>query len=165
MPSRPLRRKSGSLPPAFSLVEVVIALGVVSFVLLSMLGLLSTGLQSHRESAEDTNLAFCAETAISLLRSGGFSRAASETAYQETNATPDFYFDAAGQVQVDSDGKPVKFQNPESHYACTVTRATPTLDQPTANLLYLRLKFSWPLAAPSTARQQRVVITSLAKYD
>lgn len=151
--------------PAFSLVEVVIALGLTSFALLSMVGLLAIGLQNNRESTEETNLALCTETALSILRSRGFNLAASDVSYKETDSTPDFYFDGTGNLVVDANGLPAKTQSPDALYACTVTRATPTLDQPTTKLIYLRLQFHWPLAAPAAARQHRIVITSLANYE
>ena len=46
-----------SLPKrAFSLIEVVIALGLVSFVLVALLGLFSAGFNSSRDSGTDTTL-------------------------------------------------------------------------------------------------------------
>jgi uncharacterized protein (TIGR02598 family) len=40
--------------PAFSLVEVMIAIGVVAFALLSLLALLPLGLRIEKESAEES---------------------------------------------------------------------------------------------------------------
>ena len=42
---------------AFSLVEIVLAIGIVSFALLGMMGLVSVSFQSERSSASDTDLA------------------------------------------------------------------------------------------------------------
>lgn len=42
---------------AFSLIEVTIAIGIVAFSLVAMLGLIGVGLQSSRQSADDTAVA------------------------------------------------------------------------------------------------------------
>ena len=152
---------------AFSLIEVVLALALISFALLSMVGLLSTGLKSSRESGEDTSLAFCTETAQEILRSKGFLNALTQAAYATNDTIPDFYFDSAGCLQCDTNGLVLTASNSESLYGCTVTRVLPAVPpvQTTTNLLMLQLKFSWPLAAPATNRYQRIVPMSLANYE
>ncbi len=153
--------------PAFSLVEVVIALGLVSFALLSLVGLLLTGLRTSRESGEDTSLAFCTETAQDLLRAAGFSNALNKAAYAPGEATPDFYFDSLGGLQTDTNGVPLTNANSESLYGCTVTRRAPAPAplQTTTNFQIYQLKFVWPLAAPAANRQERIVPVSLANYE
>ncbi len=54
---------------AFSLVEVVIALGICTFVLIAILGLFATGLQSTRESEEQIHAANLASMLVSLRAS------------------------------------------------------------------------------------------------
>jgi len=149
----------------FSLVEVVIALGLISIVILPMVGLLSIGFTTNRESTEDANLTLCAETTLSILHADGFSSVSTNTGYQSNDTTPDFYFDATGRLIVDANGLPATTPDSSTYYACSVTRQTPTLDQATTRLLYLQLKFSWPWLASAANRQNRVVIGSLAKYD
>ena len=51
---------------AFSLVEVVLALGICSFVLIALLGIFATGLQSNRESEQQIQAANLASMLISL---------------------------------------------------------------------------------------------------
>lgn len=150
---------------AFSLVEVVIAIGLVSFALLALVGLLVTGLKSSRESGEDTSLAFCTETTQALLRAEGFAEVSTTTAYAPGDSTPDFFFDSSGNLQADSAGVPLDIQNADSLYGCIVTRSAPLQSQATTNLLVCQLKFTWPLAAPATNRQQRIVPASLANYE
>lgn len=140
---------------AFSLVEVVIAIGLVSFALLALVGLLTVGLKSSRESGDDTILAVCTETAQALVRAEGFSQLSANTAYADT--TPDFFFDSTGALLTN--------QSADAVYGCLVTRAAPVLSQATTNLLVYQLKFVWPLAAPAANRQQRVVPASLANYE
>lgn len=51
---------------AFSLVEVVLAIGICSFALIALLGLFTTGLQSNRQSEQDIQAANLASMLISL---------------------------------------------------------------------------------------------------
>lgn len=146
----------------FSLVEVVLALGLISCALLPMVGLLSIGFTTNRESTEDMNLTLSAETALSILRFEGFASVSANTAYQPTDTTPDFFFDTNGRLIVDAAGLPATTPDSSAHYACFITRQTPALDQATTQLLYLQLKFSWPWPASAG---KRIVIGSLAKYD
>lgn len=53
---------------AFSLVEVVLALGITSFVLVGLVGLLSTGLKSSRESEDQIQAANFASMVIASRR-------------------------------------------------------------------------------------------------
>jgi uncharacterized protein (TIGR02598 family) len=46
--------KSASRPLAFSLIEVVLALGVIAFALVAILGVFPTGLAANRSSISDT---------------------------------------------------------------------------------------------------------------
>lgn len=175
MPPNPPKHRCAASPAdgsskresAFSLVEVVIAIGLISFAVLSLVGLLLTGLKSTRESGEDTSLAFCTETAQELLRAEGFSSASTKAAYAPGMTNPAFYFDSAGVIQTDTNGVPLASANSESLYGCTVTRRAPAVApvQTTTNFLICQLKFVWPLTAPATNRQQRIVPMSLANYD
>ena len=157
---------------AFSLVEVVLAIGLFSFALLALVGLLTVGLKGSRESGDDTILSLCTETTQALVRAEGFSRVLTNALYAPGNTTPDFFFDSGGILLTDSAGAPLRTQNTNALYGCLVTRCDPDqfqkdLDpaQRTTNLLVYQLKFVWPLAAPAANRQQRVVPASLANYE
>jgi len=148
---------------AFSLVEVVLAIGLFSFALLALVGLLTVGLKGSRESGDDTILSLCTETTQALVRAEGFSQVLTNALYAPGNTTPDFFFDSGGILLTDSAGAPLRTQNTNALYGCLVTR--PVLSQATPNLLVYQLKFVWPLAAPAANRQQRVVPASLANYE
>lgn len=60
-------------PDAFSLVEVVLALGVIGFALLAIIGLFPIGLQSDRASIQETRANFIAQQTFATLRSQPFS--------------------------------------------------------------------------------------------
>ena len=149
--------------PGFSLAEVVLAIGLVSFVLLALVGLLSTGLQASKESAEDTALALCAETVQALVQAEGYRAVLANPLYAPDHADLTFFFDPSGVLQTDETGAAIRSANAESRYGCTVTRSPTASGQP--HLLMLSLQFAWPLTAPATGRQQRVVVTGLADYE
>jgi len=57
-----------SFPAAFSLIEVVVALGLVSFCLVSMVGLLSAGLSTEKDTRERAAAASSAEKIAGAIR-------------------------------------------------------------------------------------------------
>ncbi|HSI86946.1 MAG: Verru_Chthon cassette protein B [Candidatus Methylacidiphilales bacterium] len=77
---------------AFSLVEVVMALGVFSFCLVSVIYLLGVGLGSSRESARDSALAAALRSVDTELRMLPAATLANTT----WNSTNLYYFDGAG---------------------------------------------------------------------
>ena len=158
----PTARRSGG----FSLVEVVIALGITSFVIIAIIGLLSTGLQSSRESAEDTSLALMAQTTTSLFRAQPFSNVFGSVRFDAADTAADYFFDANGDLTRDATGAPATAANADSLFACTVTRRTPPLAPLSAsNFLYLQYKFTWPLSAPAANRKEKVILSSVANYE
>src|SRR5271155_1091560 len=75
--TRPVRLKSSvrkmigtarRATAGFSLVEVVLAIGIIAFALVSIISLMSLGLQSSKSSTDDTNIALMTQSVISLLR-------------------------------------------------------------------------------------------------
>ncbi len=59
--------------PSFSLIEVVVALGIVSIGIVSILGLLPVGLAASRESAHETRAAQMAQSIFTTLRAQPFT--------------------------------------------------------------------------------------------
>lgn len=59
---------------AFSLVEVVAAVGVVAIGIIAILGLLPAGLNSSRDTANETRAALMAQSVYTTLRSQPFKR-------------------------------------------------------------------------------------------
>ena len=122
---------------AFTLVEIVLALAVLAFCLVSLFGLFSVGLSNSRKSDENTAIAGMSSQVFGVLRA------------QNTNAagqTVSFYFDADGQMT-----------NASAYYTCDTTFShastkglTNTYDAP---LLIAQLRFRWPAQvnpAPNT---------------
>ncbi len=76
----------------FSLIEVVLALGVITFVLVAVLGLLPVGIQTFRESTADTRAAQMARAIFATLRTEPFEavRIGGETLDLATLETADW---------------------------------------------------------------------------
>lgn len=70
-----IRTQNQAVPSTlgFSLVEVVIALGVISFALVAIIGLLPIGLASNRGTIQETRANHLAEEIFSTLRSQSFT--------------------------------------------------------------------------------------------
>lgn len=72
---------------AFSLTEVVIALGVIAFAFVALLGMLPVGLNAFNNSIDSTMETQIAENVMSQLRQAQFSQLGTE--FNNTQATPD----------------------------------------------------------------------------
>jgi Tfp pilus assembly protein PilV len=108
----------------FSLVELVIAIGIVSFALISIIGLVSVTVTTHENSSTDAVFSIMTETALQEVRnyntaanslySGAtspysFTKLASQFPMANPNGTPPtsakpgyIYFDVDGQITGDS---------------------------------------------------------------
>jgi len=95
------RSVTPTLSPGFSLVEVMIALGVVVFALVALCGLLSSGLKVARQAKTEL---FAAQIASSILAE---RRAAPLAAMSAVNALPPLSNSTAGlqNVRLDRSGK------------------------------------------------------------
>lgn len=74
---------------AFSLVEIALALGIVSFAIVALLGLVAVSFDSNRASDEDTLIASMARQVVVELRAIPFDELAAGT----NSARETFYFD------------------------------------------------------------------------
>ena len=82
--------KHGPFVAGFSLVEVVLSLGIVSFALVPLLGILPIGLGVSRSAVDLTLTAQIGQRMVSMIEQTGYSSYASlETSY--------YYFDDEGQ--------------------------------------------------------------------
>jgi uncharacterized protein (TIGR02598 family) len=124
-------RRYSSSAAAFSLLEVVLALGVAGFCLIAVLGLLPVGVQTNRNASSQTAVSNIIATVVSDLRT---TPAAAMT-------SPEFAitFDAAKTLFFDASGKASPSLSSDSRYRLNVTwNAAPT------GLHYAVLKATWP---------------------
>lgn len=155
-------------PPAFTLVEVVLALGVAAFVLIAILGLLSVALDSGKSSSDDTRLSAMADEILNDLRRREFADipGASVSSAAVSSA---IYFDGSGRRLTDQNG--ADLAKPEALaadavYACTETvQGDPGTANPdgSANMARIILRFDWPAQAASPPNS-KIVHAYLAKY-
>jgi uncharacterized protein (TIGR02598 family) len=115
---------------AFSLVEVVIALGVISFALVSMLGLLGVGINASRQSSESTAMTAMISQVLGKVRAA-------------SNAPPatNFFFDADGLPLTNSVG---------AIYECRASATLPPsgeISDVSDKFMKAALVFTWPVSA------------------
>ena len=118
----------------FSLVEVVISLGITSFAMVSLLGLLSMGLSNQREAMTNMAESQIVQAVTSDLQLTDFNHLADETRY----------FDRSGKPLPAATG----FTDPDTLYRAEVTLQAVT--DPDA----------FPLALPGQAYSVRIKVTN-----
>lgn len=148
----------GKKKNAFSLVEVLLAIGLVSFAAIAILSLFSVGLRSSRESSEDTVIALMTRQVHAWSRTQDFTQM---TDSPSSGATT-FFFSSEGIMERTSDGASASGETSDSLYACMVFVRPSGVS---TNLLHLQYRFEWPLSAPQETRQQRTIVASLANED
>lgn len=86
-------RKSG-----FSLVEITVAIGVIAFALVGLMGLLSASLTAGKESEDDTRYVSMSQQILDRLRSGAFEDIPFNTSLDSLvpAVLPPVYFDYEG---------------------------------------------------------------------
>lgn len=130
---------------AFSLVEVTLALGIISFSLLAIFGLLTTGLRLSHTASEQTASVGILSAAAADLRATPKTVSTSVQfgialpATPGGNSTTTLYFDSTGQSSTGLNGS--------SRYRLVVT-FVPNAGTSSATLATLRL--TWPAAAAPT---------------
>jgi uncharacterized protein (TIGR02598 family) len=144
---------------AFTLVEIAIALAVVSFALLALLGLISVSLQSSRNASQDTEIALASEYALSTLTTNTYANLA--TTPPTTN-----YFDFQGAPTAQSGAAgPAAF-------ACVVQTSTNMAPFAWAaangvsntNFIAVKLTFTWPGQTNTSGNNAKVIWTSISAY-
>ncbi len=160
MPPAKLKYRGHEAIRAFSLVEVMLALGIFTFAIMAVFGLLSVSVTSDKSAASDTAIAQMSATALSLIRAQSFYQIKTNTLFSGT--APAFYFDLNGQIGLNSSGPPDTTTHTNSYYSCTIQR---TVSPSSTNLLYLQYTFRWPIFAPATNQQSRVLNTTIGNYD
>ncbi len=178
---------------AFALVEIVIALGIAAFAITAILGLLSVGILSSKDSTEDTVIANMAGTVLNDMRTRSFTDfvtvtpATGEIIVKPQQDVPDIFFDAGGRWFVKVSGTtstPLTLsealaQDPANPpiYQCKRTFRTLDSTKPDSGiiskpptpipydqkLLQVTLTFSWPAIAAKPTKSN-VVQATLVQY-
>lgn len=131
---------------SFTLVEVVIAVAVTAFALVTLMGLLSYALQIVQQSDNYSRLSHVAGQVLASVNSRPY---ATSVAYAQTNAT--FYFTY--------DGLPTN--QAAAYYQCSLTNANPAASVLT-NATWVQVNICWPV--PECVHTN-VIVSSTLKYD
>lgn len=165
-------RRSFFVCQAFSLAEVVLALGLCSIALLSIVGLLGVSMKSSQDAGDHTALAAMSQQVLTDLAAAPFN--ALGEAQPRATANPPatlpeiladsiYYFNDQG-IMVAANADDVVYQ-------CTVRKtpdaSTRGLDDGPFNRVQLELHFTWPVTAnadPARRPHQQRLHASLVRY-
>jgi len=144
-------KKGSSERTAFSLVEVVVALGLFSFCIVAIAGLLTVGLGSTRSVVNESSAVNLASSIFGAWEVQELGTAALTVPGLFTNLPPlsssdseDFFFDSAG----------VQTENAEGAALQMTYEVEPQGQAPAINTT-LKLQFSWPVNGAENAQQTR----------
>ena len=126
---------------AFTLIEVVIAVGLVAFVLTAILGLVAIAANETKNADLKARLAWITEQVTSEYQSQRFSNA---LASLPTNWTLDY------------EGMPVATNSPSAYFVCDVSNVTPTNphERELPDKLHCLASSPDPVAEPATDLHQ-----------
>jgi uncharacterized protein (TIGR02598 family) len=154
---------------AFSLVEVVVALGVIAFAIVAIIGLVPTGLQTSHSSQDETRAAQIAQLLFASLVSQSQTQfeniqlpvtpAApldlSKSTSTATAPAVQLYADNSGQLSTSAVGA--------SYSVAIITNNSPAgFDATYANLVTISV--GWPAGAPAASRTTRDFVRIVSKY-
>ncbi|XHR30980.1 MAG: type II secretion system protein [Chthoniobacteraceae bacterium] len=156
----------------FSLIEIVLVIGVISFSLVAILGLLSAGLNSSKNALDESLIAAMSRQVISSLRQQYFTNNTLFTSLETSGSTnlKTVYFNTSGVLV---DGTASGFDRPI--YECVVTAVSrtdllgpaPKVSISIPCLLDLTLTFNWPMADGKVVEGKASTYnlhTSIARY-
>ena len=171
---------------AFTLVEVALALGIVAFALVPIIGILGIAMTTNTESGSDTSIAAMTTLVLNDLRSAPFNAMGEAVPSDPANyqiaslnttlADSTYYFSNEGSlVYVGDPTKMAASTASQVVYECWVRKTADTSTQTpnadptkpgTYNQIRLQLLFSWPyLISDRTKRtNQRSIYASVARY-
>lgn len=157
-----MKRFRRLLKSAFSLVEVVMALGVISFAMVGMLGLLSVGFSAGKKASNDIRGATMSAQMISYLRNSTLS---TYTTANMRSLTVSAYFDENGKLLVNSASgtliTPSSDELKKLYRQCQITtKSVSSALAPDGNYGVMTMTFSWPTQTVTISRRQQEVINA-----
>jgi uncharacterized protein (TIGR02598 family) len=150
---------------AFSLTEVVLALGVMAFGLVGLVGGLSNSLQSQTGAERDTRLAGISQRILSEYRAQSFDLLVAGKDAAGANRVSPCYFTADGEPTAAPAGGGSALG---AYYQCEIERVIDAATQSpngSANLLNVKMTLRWPYQNVSRpGNNTRVLHATVARY-
>ncbi len=145
--------KSGdSRTAAFSLVELVLALGIVAFCLFAVFGLMPVGMQTNRNATSQTAATNIIAAIVADLRTTPAAATTSPQFAITFGTDKTLYFDASGQASISL--------SPDSRYQLNIKwNSAPT------GLHYADLKVTWPAPVDPTTTTPSGSVEIFAAFD
>jgi uncharacterized protein (TIGR02598 family) len=143
----------------FSLVEVVLALAVSAFALITIMALLPAGLGASKDSSAQTEAMNLAIGVVSDLRQTPTALAIADSSSALTSVSPRYGIDvtkAATTLYLDSNGNSSTALTAASHYKVMVNLTQPSTGVHTST--YGNVQFVWPAEAPTSANSISVFV-------
>jgi uncharacterized protein (TIGR02598 family) len=154
---------------AFSLVEVVLALGVVAFAIVAILGIIPTGLSTSHSAQDDTRSAQIAQDFINSMASQAQTNFAAVKLTIPGNANPPTLdltsssTSPAAQLYANNDGKLSDTATNATYSVQVSTNNAPIgFDSGYANQITVRI--AWPATAAPSAQTVRDYVRIVSKY-
>ncbi len=137
-------RKPG-VTSSFSLVEVIMALGITSFALVSLLALLTISFNAGLTAKQETAIAGMSRHVLADLTQKPF--------HLLTNSSYSYYFDSEGNSLPSSSA---------ALFRCVASCSSTVIGNPMlTNLTSVQMSFQWPASAP-TNFQTRILNATVA---
>jgi len=154
----------GIFTRGFSLVEVVLALAVSAFALITIMALLPAGLGASKDSSAQTEAMNLAIGVVSDLRQAPNAAAVTDAVAAGNSATinsksPRYQIDVmqpSTTLYLDSNGNSSTALTAASHYKVVVSLTAPTGTLRTST--YGNVQFIWPAEAPTAANSISVFV-------
>ena len=165
-------------PFGFSLVEVVVALGVVSFAIIAILGLVPTGLQTSHSSQDETRAAQIAQAILASLVAENIKRDSSGNAvldaqnHQQLNdaanlpsvASPiNLASVSSYSLYATNDGQ-VSDSNTGAIYSITIGVSTAPANFDTSYATTVTVTVAWPASAAAANQTRRDFVRIITAY-
>lgn len=128
----------------FSLVEIVLALGLMTFSLVAIIGLLNVGLGASRSAQIDTVEAGAAKSLVAMLRTNSLATFSGTT----------FWLNYDGSPSANSNG---------ATFQCVVTTNAPPARIASTDMVVLQLTFQYPVSASPANRTTKIFHASLLR--
>ncbi len=151
----------------FSLVEVVLALGVIAFAIVAILGIVPIGLRTSHDAQDDTRAAQIAQAVIATIASQAKSQFTNVRLTLNdqgpTAISIDLTTNRTVSLDADKDGKLIP-SGPNGAYKVTIEIADPPANFDSVSAKQIGVIVSWPVAAAPINQSKRSFIRIVSKY-